>query len=134
MNSKDQAKQLKAFAKRRQMRPEVVVSPAANDREKRRVECLELVTRAILDARREDPKLRDAAVMEALRYELREPGAKQPLNNLVYGKIETVRIGYQEDAPLWRSALKALLAMSDPVSVQSRNPTQLLDLLETLSQ
>lgn len=134
MNSKDQAKRLKAFAKRRQTRPEVTAAPENRDREKQRSQCLELVTRAILDVRRHDSKLRDAVVVEALRFEVREPGAKEPLNNMIYQAISAVRSGISCDIQVWRSALKSLLAMSDPPSAQNRNPTQLLDLMETVSQ
>jgi hypothetical protein len=134
MNSKDQAKRLKAFAKRRQSRSEATVPPENNDREKQRSQCLEVVTSAILNLRRQDSKLRDVVVIEALRYEVREPGAKEPLDNVVYQAIEVARNGITCDIQIWRSALKSLLAMSDPASTQNRNPTQLLDLMETVSQ
>lgn len=134
MNSKDQAKRLKAFAKKREARVSPAVSPAASDREKERVACLGAVTASILELRRQDSKLRDSSVIEALRYEVREPGVRLSSDNPVHRVIESVKSQNAYDVQVWRSAIKALLAMSDPMHTPHRNPTQLLDLMETVAR
>lgn len=135
MGQKDKAKQLKAFAKKREQRSSVESQvPSTSERERLRVECLGIVTDAILRVRELDPKLRDSVVLEALRYECREPGVTLSASNAVHAAMEASRREKQYDTQVWRAALKALLAMSAPANTPNRSPTQLLDLLETVAR
>jgi len=133
MIQNEQSKRLKAFAKKREARvPQVMVRTVGGDRERIRTECLGKLTAAILATRSSDPKLRDATVVEALRYACREPGAHVSSRNRVHLAMESIRSENMYETSTWRSAIRSILELVDATAARNRNSTQLLDLLDTV--
>jgi|GWRWMinimDraft_5_1066013.scaffolds.fasta_scaffold58444_2 hypothetical protein len=130
----EHSKRLKAFAKKRDTRVQSATpSAVSGDRERVRTECLGKLTAAILVARESDSKLRDSTVIEALRYECREPGAHISAGNRVHRELESIRAQNSFETSIWRSAIKSILELVDGASSMDRNSTQLLDLLDTVA-
>ena len=129
------ARRLKAFAKKREVRgQQVAPTPAASvSREQMRTECLGKLTAAILEARNKDAKLRDTTVIEALRYECHEPGARISSSNRIHVAMESIREETRYETAIWRSAIKSILELVDEAGAMHRNSTQLLDLMDTVA-
>lgn len=134
MGTKVQLKQLKSFAKKRSER---VVSPAAVPSNAKAAEganeCLGHITTAILALRQSEPGLLDATVVDALRFQYREPGARMSDKNPANQALERVRGETGYETAVWRMSIKSLLSLVDPSHRADRKTTQFLDLLETVA-
>jgi hypothetical protein len=133
MSSSERAKQLKAFAKKRELRSQAVVAdPSSHAKDRLQRKCIEEIASVILATRDADDDLRDQAVVKALRSQAGEARAQGASENQLGLALEKLRADDRYDAKTWRSANKSLLALVDPASVKNRHSTQFLDLMETI--
>ncbi len=122
---------LKAYAKRRDA---FTVSAPSVRSEANKTDCLEQIAKAILAVRNRDQALKDRPVIESLKYEVGQSQNVKVLDTEVYRAIVRVRSEHAIEPNEWRKAIKSVLKLASPDAGPNRAPTQLLDLLETLSR
>ncbi len=127
----DWIKKLKAYARRRNSF-QVTSSGASSSSAK--PDCLEQIAKAILQVRQRDVSLKDRPVIESLKFEVGQSHNIKVKDMEVYRAIVQVRHELSVESNEWRKAVKAMLKLAGPVGAADREPTQLLDLLETISR
>ncbi len=127
----DWIKNLRAYAKRRDSF-QVTSSGASSSQAK--PDCLEQIAKAILLVRQRDVSLKDRPVIESLKFEVGQSHNVKVKDTEVYQAIVQVRHQLAVESSEWRKAVKAMLKLAGPSNGPDREPTQLLDLLETISR
>ena len=127
----DWLKKLKAYAKRRDSF-EVTSTGASSSRGN--TDCLEQIAKAILQVRHRDESLKDRPVIESLKFEVGQSHNVKVKDTEVYRAIIQVRNDLAMESSEWRKAVKSVLKLAGSGSGPTREPTQLLDLLETISR
>lgn len=125
----DWIKKLKAYAKRRDSF-QVTSSGSSSTKP----DCLEQLAKAILKVRHRDESLKDRPVIESLKFEVGQSHNIKVKDTEIYRAIVQVRQELSIESSEWRTAIKAMLKLAGPNSSPDRQPTQLLDLLETISR